>query len=149
MLQPEASHIEILMIEDNPGDVRLAREGLKRVKALNNFHVAEDGETGLAMLRKEGEHANVPTLDLVLLDLNLPGINGQEVLQQIKGDPELEHIPVIILTSSEAKEDVLRSYKLKANAYITKPVEFLNFMNLMKSLDGFWLTFVKLPRRDA
>ncbi|MDA0839593.1 MAG: response regulator [Planctomycetota bacterium] len=137
--------IEILMIEDNPGDVRLAQEGLKRGKVVNNLRVAEDGETGLAMLRKEGEHAGSASPDLILLDLNLPGMGGREVLAEIKSDPALEHIPVVVLTSSEAEEDILKSYKLKANSYIIKPVEFQKFMDMMKKLDDYWLAFVKLP----
>lgn len=137
--------IEILMIEDNPGDVRLAQEGLKRGKVVNNLRVAEDGETGLAMLRKEGEHAGSASPDLILLDLNLPGIGGREVLAEIKSDPALEHIPVVVLTSSEAEEDILKSYKLKTNSYIIKPVEFQKFMDMMKKLDDYWLAFVKLP----
>ncbi|MDP6357077.1 MAG: response regulator [Planctomycetota bacterium] len=149
MPHSDAVPIEILMIEDNPGDARLAKEGMKRGKVVNILHVVEDGETGLAYLRKEGEHADVSTPDLVLLDLNLPGMSGQEVLAEIKSDPELEHIPVVVLTSSEAEEDVLKSYKLKANAYLAKPVEFPKFMDLIKSLNCFWLTFVKLPNRDG
>lgn len=137
--------IEILMIEDNPGDVRLAQEGLKRGKVVNNLRVAEDGETGLAMLRKEGEHAGSASPDLILLDLNLPGIGGREVLAEIKSDPALEHIPVVVLTSPEAEEDILKSYKLKTNSYIIKPVEFQKFMDMMKKLDDYWLAFVKLP----
>jgi chemotaxis family two-component system response regulator Rcp1 len=137
--------VEILLIEDNPGDVRLMVEALKDAKVNNNLHVASNGETAMDFLRREGEYADVPVPDLVMLDLNLPKKDGREVLAEIKEDPDLKHIPVVVITTSAAEEDILKSYKLHANCYITKPVNFEQFMKVVHSIEEFWLTVVKLP----
>ena len=141
--------IEILMVEDNPGDAMLANEALAEAKVSNKVCVAEDGEAALAMLRNEGEYANHPRPDLILLDLNLPRKDGKEVLAEIKADPELRRIPVVILTSSDAEQDILRSYDLHANCYITKPVDLGQFMNVVKAITDFWVTIVKLPSTNS
>jgi two-component system, chemotaxis family, response regulator Rcp1 len=139
------SPIEILLVEDNVGDVRLTQEALKDAKVLTNLNVASDGVAALAFLRKQGNHAQAPTPDIVLLDLNLPKLNGIEVLGQIKTDEALKQIPVVIVTSSKAEEDVARSYKLQANCYITKPIDFDQFMKMVKSIEEFWFAIVRLP----
>ena len=139
--------IEILMVEDNPGDVRLTVEALKEAKVRNNLHTVEDGVEALAFLRREGRYAEVPRPDLVLLDLNLPKMNGREVLAEIKEDPDLRRIPVVILTISQAEQDIVKSYNLHANCYITKPVDLDQFLEVVKSIENFWLTIVKLPPR--
>ena len=141
-----ADIIEILLVEDNPGDVRLTREALKEGKVANNLSVAEDGLQALQMLRHEGEYAGYPTPDLILLDLNLPKMDGREVLEQIKADSKLRRIPVVVLTTSQADEDILRSYNLHANCYITKPVELNEFLRVVRSIEDFWLSIVKLPK---
>jgi two-component system, chemotaxis family, response regulator Rcp1 len=138
--------IEILLVEDNPGDVRLAVEALRDAKVANTPHVVEDGVEALAFLRREGRHAGVPRPDLILLDLNLPLKDGREVLAEIKQDADLKRIPVVILTSSAAEQDVLQAYNLHANCYITKPVDLDQFMKVVKSIEDFWLVVVKLPR---
>ncbi|MGB8992759.1 MAG: response regulator [Desulfobaccales bacterium] len=143
----ECRPIEILMVEDNPGDVRLTVEALKEGKVRNNFHTAEDGEEALAYLRQEGRYAGAPRPDLVLLDLNLPKKGGREVLAEIKEDPDLRRIPVVILTVSQAEQDIVKSYNLHANCYITKPVDLDQFLEVVKSIENFWLTVVKLPPR--
>jgi two-component system, chemotaxis family, response regulator Rcp1 len=137
--------IEILLVEDNPGDVRLAMEALRDTQVRNKLHVARDGVEGLAFLRREAEHAHAPRPDLILLDLNLPRKDGREVLAEMKADPGLHTIPVIILTTSCAEQDVLRSYELQANCYISKPVELDQFITVVKSIEDFWLTIVTLP----
>lgn len=139
--------IEILMVEDNPGDVRLTMEALKEAKVRNNLHLVEDGEAALKFLRCQDPYTNVPRPDLVLLDLNLPKKNGREVLAEIKEDPELKRIPVVILTVSEAEQDILKSYDLHANCFITKPVDLEQFLTVVKSIENFWLTVVMLPPR--
>ena len=139
--------IEILMVEDNPGDVRLTVEALKEAKVRNNLHTVEDGVEALAFLRREGRYTEVPRPDLVLLDLNLPKMNGREVLAEIKEDPDLRRIPVVILTISQAEQDIVKSYNLHANCYITKPVDLDQFLEVVKSIENFWLTIVKLPPR--
>ncbi|MFA4901125.1 MAG: response regulator [Desulfobaccales bacterium] len=139
--------IEILMVEDNPGDVRLTVEALKEAKVRNNFHTVEDGVEAMAYLRRQGPYAEAPRPDLVLLDLNLPKKNGREVLAEIKEDPELRRIPVVILTVSQAEQDILKSYNLHANCYITKPVDLDQFLEVVKSIENFWLTVVMLPPR--
>jgi two-component system, chemotaxis family, response regulator Rcp1 len=139
--------IEILMVEDNPGDVRLTVEALKEAKVRNNLHTVEDGVEALAFLRREGRYAEVPRPDLVLLDLNLPKMNGREVLAEIKEDPDLKRIPVVILTISQAEQDIVKSYNLHANCYITKPVDLDQFLEVVKSIENFWLTVVMLPPR--
>lgn len=139
--------IEILLVEDNPGDVRLTQEALREGKVRNHLHVAADGIEAMAFLRREGKHARAPQPDLVLLDLNLPKKGGREVLAEIKEDPDLRRIPVVILTVSKAEEDVLKSYNLHANCYITKPVNLDQFLEVVKSIEDFWLTVVMLPPR--
>ena len=137
--------IEILLVEDNPGDVRLTREALKENKIANNLHVAPDGVEAMAFLHKEGSHAAAPRPDLILLDLNLPRKDGREVLADIKSDRDLKRIPVVILTTSEAERDIYETYNLHANCYITKPVDLDRFIDVVKQVEGFWLTIVKLP----
>jgi CheY-like chemotaxis protein len=139
--------IEVLLVEDNPGDVRLTREALKEGKVNNNLHVAPDGVEALAFLRREGPHAGAVQPDLILLDLNLPRKGGREVLEEIKSDPALRHIPVVILTSSQAEQDIARAYDLHANCYISKPVDLDQFINVVRSIEDFWFTVVKLPTR--
>ena len=140
-----APPVEILMVEDNPGDVRLTKEALKEGKVYNNLHWAKDGVEALEFLRREGKHANAPRPDIILLDLNLPRKDGREVLSVIKSDDQLKHIPVVVLTTSKAEEDVLRSYELHANCYVTKPVDLDKFIVVVQSIDRFWLTVVTLP----
>ena len=137
--------VEILLVEDNPGDVRLTLEALKENKILNRFHVAVDGVQALSFLRKGGLFAGAPRPDLILLDLNLPKKDGREVLAEIKADPELKRIPVVILTTSKAEEDIARTYDLHANCYITKPVDLEQFIHVVKCIENFWLEIVKLP----
>ena len=140
--------IEILLVEDNAGDVRLAREGLRECKLLNNLSVAEDGVKALAFLRKEGEYAKAPRPDLIMLDLNLPRKDGREVLKEIKEDDSLKSIPVVILTTSKAEEDIVKSYSLHANCYVTKPLAIDQFINVVQAIESFWFTIVKLPPRQ-
>jgi CheY-like chemotaxis protein len=140
-------NVEILLVEDNPGDIRLIVEVLKEGKIHNNLSVVEDGEQALAYLRREGSYHDAIVPDIILLDLNLPKINGTEVLAEIRKDPQLKHIPVIILTTSEAEQDILKAYDLHANCYITKPVNLEQFLTVVRSIENFWLTIVKLPRR--
>jgi len=142
-----ARPVEILLVEDNPGDVRLTMEALKEGKLSNGLHVVEDGVEALAFLRKEGKYTQAPHPDLILLDLNLPKKDGREVLAEIKEDPDLKRIPVVILTTSQAEEDILRTYDLHANCYVTKPVNLEQFMTIVKYIEEFWLTIVKLPPR--
>ena len=137
--------IEILMVEDNPGDVRLTQEALREGKVRNNIHVLTDGVEALAFLRRQGRYANASRPDVILLDLNLPKKDGREVLAEIKADPNLLRIPVVILTSSEAEEDILKAYNLHANAYVAKPVGLEQFMAVVRQIEGFWLEIVKLP----
>jgi CheY-like chemotaxis protein len=137
--------IEILLVEDNPGDVRLTVEGLKEGKVRNNLHVARDGVEAMAFLRREGVFRSAVRPDLILLDLNLPRKDGREVLQDLKQDPVLHAIPVVVLTTSRSEQDVLRSYELQANCYITKPVDLEQFITVVKSIEDFWLTIVTLP----
>jgi len=137
--------VEILLVEDNPGDVRLTREALREGKVYNNLHWAKDGVEALEFLRQEGKHSAAPRPDIILLDLNLPKKDGREVLASIKNDDRFKQIPVVILTTSEAEEDVLRSYELHANCYITKPVDLDKFIVVVQSIDRFWLTVVTLP----
>jgi len=139
--------IDILLVEDNPGDVRLAREALKESKVRNRLFVVEDGVQAMSFLRREGDHTEAPRPDLVLLDLNLPRKSGREVLAEIKTDENLKHIPVVVLTVSRAEEDVMRCYSNYANCYIIKPLDFTQFMKVTKSIEDFWLTIVKLPSK--
>jgi chemotaxis family two-component system response regulator Rcp1 len=138
--------IEILLVEDNPGDIRLTKEALRDGKVGNHLHVVMDGVEAMAFLRKEGAFAGVPTPDLVLLDLNLPRKSGREVLDEVKHDELLKHIPVVILTSSQAEQDVLSSYRLRANAFVTKPVNLEQFLKVVQSIEHFWVEIVKLSR---
>ena len=137
--------IEILLVEDNPGDVRLTREALKDGKVINMLHVVEDGVAALDFLYRRDQYNEAPRPHLILLDLNLPKKNGREVLAEIKADDTLKVIPVVILTTSQAEEDVLRAYNLHANCYITKPVDFTQFTNIVRTIEDFWLTIVTLP----
>lgn len=137
--------IEILLVEDNPGDVRLTKEALKEGKILNNLSVVPDGVEAMAFLRKESPYENAPRPELILLDLNLPKKDGREVLAEIKKDPGLKMIPVVVLTSSEAEQDIVKSYNLHANCYITKPVDLDQFIEVVQSVEHFWLAIVKLP----
>jgi two-component system, chemotaxis family, response regulator Rcp1 len=138
--------IEILLVEDNPGDARLTREALRDAKVRNNLHVTPDGVEALAFLRRQGKHTAVPKPDLILLDLNLPKKDGREVLDEIKQDDQLRHIPVVILTTSQAERDIAESYRLRANAYVTKPVDLEQFLKVVQAIEHFWLEIVKLSR---
>jgi len=138
--------IEILLVEDNPGDVRLTLEALKEGKLSNHLSVAEDGVAALTFLRREGAFAAAPRPDLILLDLNLPKRDGREVLSLIKADPDLRRIPVVVLTTSKAEQDIVKSYDLHANCYIAKPVVLEEFLEVIRSIESFWLTIVTLPR---
>lgn len=137
--------IEILLVEDNYGDIRLTQEALKEGKVKNRLSVVQNGVDAMSFLRREGQYGDAPRPDLILLDLNLPKKDGREVLADIKADPSLRRIPVVVLTTSEMDEDVVRSYELHVNCYITKPVDFEKFIAVVKSIDEFWLTVVKLP----
>jgi CheY-like chemotaxis protein len=137
--------IEVLLVEDDPGDVLLIREAFEYNKVHNTLNVVADGEQALAYLRREGDFAGAARPDLVLLDLNLPRKDGREVLAEVKADEELRTIPVVVLTTSEAEEDVLRSYQLHANAYVTKPVDFERFVAIVRQIDDFFVSVVRLP----
>ncbi len=137
--------IEILLVEDNPGDVRLTVEVLKDARVRNNMSTVNDGVAALAYLKQEGDYAVAPRPDLILLDLNLPKKDGKEVLAEIKADPNLRRIPVVVLTVSKDEEDILKSYDLHANCYITKPINLEQFITVVRSIEDFWLTIVKLP----
>ena len=139
--------IDVLLVEDDPGDVLLIREAFEDNKVHNRLHVVSDGVEAIDFLRKQGENGQAPTPDLILLDLNLPRMDGREVLAEIKADEDLRQIPVVVLTTSKAEEDVLRSYKLHANAYVTKPVDFERFVSVVKQIDEFFVSVVKLPPR--
>jgi chemotaxis family two-component system response regulator Rcp1 len=137
--------IEILLVEDSAADVRLTREGLADANVLNNLNVVGDGVEAMAYLRREGKYSNATRPDLVLLDLNMPRKDGREVLAEVKSDPDLKRIPVVVLTVSQAEEDILKSYNLHANCYISKPVTLAQFLKVVKSIESFWLTIVELP----
>jgi len=143
---PNNEPIEILLVEDNPGDVRLTEEALKESKVHNNLYHVKDGVEAMQFLRRQAEYAHVPSPDLVLLDLNMPRKDGREVLAEIKEDPELRLIPVVVLTTSEAERDLVQSYDLHANAYIVKPVDLERFIEIVQAIENFWFTIVKLPR---
>jgi len=137
--------IEILLVEDSPADVRLTMEALKEAKVLNKLNVVDDGVKAMQFLRRQEPYAKAPRPDLILLDLNLPRKDGREVLEEVKRDNDLKRIPVVVLTTSQADEDVVRAYDLHCNCYITKPVDFQQFMHVIKSIEDFWLTVVRLP----
>lgn len=141
--------IEVLLVEDSPGDVRLTREALKEGKIRNNLSHVPDGVEAMAYLRHEGQYADVPKPDIVLLDLNMPRKDGREVLAEMKADARLKRIPVVVLTTSEAEQDILKTYDLHANCYITKPVDLDQFISIVRSVENFWLQLVKLPREAA
>jgi CheY-like chemotaxis protein len=141
----EATPIEILLVEDNPADRVLTGEALEEARIVNHLHQVDDGVEALAFLRRQGAHAGAPTPDLILLDLNMPRMDGREFLEVVKADEHLRHIPVVVLTTSKSEEDVLRSYHLRANCYITKPVDFDQFLAVVKTIGEFWLTVVTLP----
>ena len=144
-----APPVEILLVEDNLGDARLTREALKEGKVYNNLHWSKDGVEALEFLRRQGNHRAAPRPDIILLDLNLPKKDGREVLQEIKSDSRLQRIPVVVLTTSKAEEDVLKTYQLHANCYVTKPVDLEQFIRVVKSIDAFWLTVVTLPNGES
>ena len=137
--------VQILLVEDNPGDARLTEEALREAKVRNTLHHVEDGIDALAFLRQEGDFDDAPRPDLIFLDLNLPRMDGREVLHEIKNDPEFRRIPVVVLTSSGAEQDIVNTYELHANCYITKPVDMNGFMKVVKSIENFWFAVVKLP----
>lgn len=143
--RPEGQPIEILLVEDDPGDALITQEALEHSKVLNNLRVLANGEEAISYLRRTGEHADAVRPDLILLDLNLPRVDGREVLAEIKADPALRRIPVVVLTTSAAEEDILRSYDLHANAYVTKPVDFERFVEVVRKVDDFFFTVVRLP----
>jgi chemotaxis family two-component system response regulator Rcp1 len=149
MMEPEGRPIEILLIEDSPSDTDLTVEALKEAKVRNHLSIVEDGEQALEFLRRRGKFALAPTPDLIMLDLNLPRKDGREVLAEIKADDSLKTIPVVVLTTSRADQDVLRAYRLHANCYITKPVDFDQFLNVVRSIESFWLFVVTLPPQQA
>ena len=137
--------IDILMVEDNPGDARLTQEALKESKVYNNLHHVRDGVEAMEFLHKEGTYADAPTPDIILLDLNLPRKDGRQVLAELKAIPRLKNIPVVVLTTSEAEQDIVKSYELHANCYITKPVDLDKFVEIIHGIENFWLSIVKLP----
>lgn len=144
-MRTELDMIDILLVEDNPGDARLAKRALERSKIRNQLHIVQDGVQAMAFLKRQGAYAAAPRPDVILLDLNLPKKDGREVLAEIKDDVHLRRIPVVILTSSEAEQDIVRSYDLHANAYISKPLDLEQFVAVVQSIENFWLTIVKLP----
>lgn len=146
MTTPAARPIDVLLVEDDPGDELMTREAFEDNKIGNTLHVVRDGEEALDFLYRRGEHTEAPQPDLILLDLNLPKYDGRQVLEKIKSDPELSHIPVVVLTTSAAEEDILRSYKLHANAYVTKPVDLDQFIAAVRQIDDFFVQVVRLPR---
>jgi two-component system, chemotaxis family, response regulator Rcp1 len=141
--------IEILLVEDSPGDVELTKEALSDAKVRNRLHVADDGAKAIDFLHRRGEYGDAPRPDLILLDLNLPRKDGRQVLAEIKADAALADIPVVVLTTSEADDDILHAYQLHANCYITKPVDFQQFLKVVKAIEDFWLTVVKLPDNQS
>ena len=141
--------IEILLVEDNPGDARLAAEALKENKVRNNLHQVRDGVEAMRYLRREAPYTGVPVPDLILLDLNLPRKDGREVLEEIKGDPELRLVPVVVLTTSAAERDLIKSYNLHANAYVIKPIDLDRFIEVVRAIESFWFTIVKLPQLNG
>ncbi|CAN5756308.1 response regulator [Aquihabitans sp. G128] len=138
--------IEVLLVEDDPGDVVMTREALAESKVMNQLHVVSNGEDAMRFLRREAPYEDAPRPGLVLLDLNLPRLDGREVLALVKGDPDLRRIPIVVLTTSQAEEDVLRSYDLHANAFVTKPVDFDRFLEVVRQVDNFYISVVSLPK---
>ncbi|MFF0139527.1 response regulator [Streptomyces sp. NPDC005227] len=149
MTTPSGTPIDVLLVEDDPGDELMTREAFEDNKIGNTLHVVRDGEEALDFLYKRGAHTGAPQPDLILLDLNLPKYDGRQVLEQIKSDPALAHIPVVVLTTSAAEEDILRSYKLHANAYVTKPVDLDQFIAAVRQIDDFFVQVVRLPRHSG
>jgi CheY-like chemotaxis protein len=147
MAHRQSRPVEVLLVEDNPGDVRLTQEALKEGRVLVNLTVANDGVEALEILQRNGAHASKARPDLILLDLNLPRKNGREVLETIKADDSLKRIPVIVMTTSKAEQDIYRAYHLNANCYVTKPVDLDEFLNVVRSIEDFWLTIVTLPEQ--
>jgi two-component system, chemotaxis family, response regulator Rcp1 len=143
---PNTQPIEILLVEDSPGDARLAQEALNDGKVFNNLHHVKDGVEAMQFLRRQAEYSEVPLPDLILLDLNMPRKDGREVLAEVKEDPELKLVPVVVLTTSEAERDLLKSYDLHANAYVVKPVDLDRFIEIVQAIENFWFTVVKLPQ---
>jgi chemotaxis family two-component system response regulator Rcp1 len=146
MKDTQAKTVEILLVEDDQDDIFLTKKAFKQQNVMNNLHVVTDGVDAMEFLRQEGEYTDVPRPDIILLDLNLQTMDGDEVLEAIQEDEELRPIPVVVLTSSDAEEDIVRSYELNANAYLTKPVDFNGFLEVVDSIDQFWISFVKLPK---
>ncbi|MFE2347665.1 response regulator [Kitasatospora cineracea] len=146
-MTPAPQPVDVLLVEDDPGDELMTREAFEDNKIGNTLHVVRDGEEALDFLYRRGRHAQAPRPDLILLDLNLPKYDGRQVLEKIKSDPELSHIPVVVLTTSAAEEDILRSYKLHANAYVTKPVDLDQFISAVRQIDDFFVQVVRLPKR--
>ena len=149
MTSSQGQPIEVLLVEDDPGDELMTREAFEENKVRNTLHVARDGEEALDFLNRRGAFADAPRPDLVLLDLNLPKFDGRQVLAEIKADEDLRTIPVVILTTSGAEEDILRSYQLHANAYVTKPVDFARFIQVVRQIDDFFVSVVRLPARNG
>lgn len=147
--QSNPNYFQILLVEDNPGDVELTQNAFEQGKLSTNLNVVGDGTAALAFLRQEGVYTQAPVPDLILLDLNLPKKSGEEVLAEIKQDPDLRRIPVVVLTTSSSEVDILRSYNLRANAFISKPVDLNSFINVVQTIEDFWLTVVKLPTRQG
>ncbi len=145
----DAKPVEILLIEDSPVDIRMTKEAFKDYRVANNLHTVTDGQAGMDYLYQRGEYVTAPRPDLILLDLNLPKKHGREILNEVKADPDLRSIPVVIVTTSDLDEDVMGAYCHNANAYITKPIEFDDFVTMMRTIGDFWLTFVKLPHKEA
>jgi len=145
MARRQSRAVEVLLVEDNPGDVRLTQEALKDGRVLVNLSVAADGVEAMEFLKRRGPHAGKARPDLILLDLNLPRKNGREVLEEIKADDDLKRIPVIVMTTSKAEQDIYKAYNLNANCYVTKPVDLDEFLNVVRSIEDFWLTIVTLP----
>jgi len=143
----DSGELQVLLVEDSPGDVRLTREAFREANRAIKLHVASDGVEAMAFLRREGVYADAPRPDFILLDLNLPRMDGREVLEQIKGDESLKTIPTVILTTSDAEADIVKSYELRANCYLSKPVRLEAFETLVRSINDFWLTKVKLPQK--
>lgn len=148
MVEKVIRPVEILLVEDNPGDVELAAEALEDGTSINNLHVVTDGEAAMDFLRKRAPYENAPRPDIIFLDLNLPKKDGREVLVEIKDDPTLKHIPVVVMTTSEAEEDIVKSYNLHANCYLTKPFHVQQFFRLIRSIENFWLSIVVLPPKE-